>query len=58
VNIQSPSCLFLDANTNDPYCGIDHIEEGQQKFNIYNSLLSEFGGVGFEYGLPCHRLMR
>ncbi|MBS1487947.1 MAG: 2-oxoglutarate dehydrogenase E1 component [Bacteroidetes bacterium] len=41
---------FFDANTNEPYCGIDHIEDGQQKFNIYNSLLSEFGVLGFEYG--------
>lgn len=41
---------FFDANTNQPYCGIDHIQEGQQKFHIYNSLLSEFGVLGFEYG--------
>ncbi len=41
---------FFDANTNEPYCNIDHIEEGQLKFNIYNSLLSEFGVLGFEYG--------
>ncbi len=41
---------FFDANTNDPYCGLDHIEAGQQKFHIYNSLLSEFGVLGFEYG--------
>src|SRR5258706_1369166 len=41
---------FFDANTNDPYCGLDHIENGQRKFFIYNSLLSEFGVLGFEYG--------
>ncbi len=41
---------FFDANTNEPYCGIDHIQEGQQKFHIFNSLLSEFGVLGFEYG--------
>lgn len=41
---------FFDANTNEPYCCIDNIEKGQQKFNIYNSLLSEFGVLGFEYG--------
>jgi len=41
---------FFDANTNDPYCGLDHIEKGQRKFFIYNSLLSEFGVLGFEYG--------
>ncbi len=41
---------FFDANSNEPYCGIDHIQEGQEKFHIYNSLLSEFGVLGFEYG--------
>ena len=41
---------FFDANTNEPYCGLDNIEKGQLKFNIYNSLLSEFGVLGFEYG--------
>ncbi len=41
---------FFDSTTNEPYCGLDHIEEGQLKFHIYNSLLSEFGVLGFEYG--------
>src|SRR5690606_23006734 len=41
---------FFDANTNAPYCGLDNIQEGQKKFHIYNSLLSEFGVLGFEYG--------
>lgn len=41
---------FFDANTNAPYCGLDHIEKGQRKLHIYNSLLSEFGVLGFEYG--------
>lgn len=44
------SYLF-DAETNEPYCNLDHIDENQtQKFKIYNSLLSEFGVLGFEYG--------
>jgi 2-oxoglutarate dehydrogenase E1 component len=41
---------FFDTNTNEPYCGLDNIEKGQQKFHIFNSLLSEFGVLGFEYG--------
>lgn len=41
---------FFDANTNAAYCGLDHIEKGQRKIHIYNSLLSEFGVLGFEYG--------
>jgi 2-oxoglutarate dehydrogenase E1 component len=44
------SYLF-DAETNEPYCNLDHIEKNQkEKFKIYNSLLSEFGVLGFEYG--------
>ena len=43
------SYLF-DANTNEPYCNLDHIQKDQKKFNIYNSLLSEYGVMGFEYG--------
>lgn len=41
---------FFDANTNEPHCGLDHIEKGQKKLHIFNSLLSEFGVLGFEYG--------
>ncbi|MEM9296814.1 MAG: 2-oxoglutarate dehydrogenase E1 component [Bacteroidota bacterium] len=41
---------IFDANSNQPYCNLDHIEEGQERLRIYNSLLSEFGVLGFEYG--------
>jgi 2-oxoglutarate dehydrogenase E1 component len=41
---------FFDANTNEPYCGLDNIDKGQKRMHIYNSLLSEFGVLGFEYG--------
>jgi 2-oxoglutarate dehydrogenase E1 component len=41
---------FFDANTNEPYCGLDHIDKDQRSLHIYNSLLSEFGVLGFEYG--------
>lgn len=41
---------IFDANTNAPYCQLDHVEPGQRKLHIYNSLLSEFGVLGFEYG--------
>lgn len=41
---------FFDANTNEPYCGLDHIDKDQRELHIYNSLLSEFGVLGFEYG--------
>ena len=42
--------FFWDAVTNKPYCGLNNIEGVNRKFNIYNSLLSEFGVLGFEYG--------
>ena len=41
---------FFDANTNEPYCGLNNLDKNQTKFSIYNSLLSEFGVLGFEYG--------
>ena len=46
----SHSYLF-DANTNEAHSSLDYIKEGQkQHFRIFNSLLSELGVLGFEYG--------
>jgi 2-oxoglutarate dehydrogenase E1 component len=42
--------VLRDAQTNEPYSSLDFIAEGQEKFDIYNSLLSEFGVLGFEFG--------
>ncbi len=42
--------VLFDAETNEPYLNLNHIQEKQEKFKIYNSLLSEFGVLGFEYG--------
>ena len=41
---------FFDSKTNAPYCGLDNIQDDQEPFRIYNSLLSEYGVLGFEYG--------
>jgi 2-oxoglutarate dehydrogenase E1 component len=42
--------VLYDAETNEQYNRLDGIAENQGKFRIYNSLLSEFGVLGFEYG--------
>ena len=42
--------VLHDAETNQTYSSLDFIKEGQQKFQVYNSLLSEYGVLGFEYG--------
>jgi len=41
---------LFDSKTNEPYSNLDHVKEGQEPFRIYNSLLSEYGVLGFEYG--------
>ena len=40
----------FDEMTSEAYCGLDHIQEKQGQFSIYNSLLSEYAVLGFEYG--------
>lgn len=42
--------VLRDMNTNEPYNSLDHVEEGQEEFRIFNSLLSEYGAMGFEFG--------
>ncbi len=42
--------MVFDAETNKPYCFLCNIEKGQEEFKIFNSPLSEFGVLGFEYG--------
>ena len=42
--------VLHDAETNQTYSSLDFIQDDQQKFQIYNSLLSEYGVLGFEYG--------
>jgi len=42
--------VLRDEETNKGYNRLKNLQEGQQKFRIYNSLLSEYGVLGFEYG--------
>lgn len=42
--------VLHDSTNNQLYTPLDHIQDGQMPIQIYNSLLSEFGVLGFEYG--------
>jgi 2-oxoglutarate dehydrogenase E1 component len=42
--------ILRDENTNNEYSRLDHFTEMQAPFRIYNSLLSEYAVLGFEYG--------
>ncbi|TLV03617.1 2-oxoglutarate dehydrogenase E1 component [Dyadobacter luticola] len=42
--------VLRDVETNAAYSNLQHIQEGQGPFMIYNSLLSEYGVLGFEFG--------
>jgi 2-oxoglutarate dehydrogenase E1 component len=42
--------VFYDYETRERYIPLDHLAEDQAKFCVYNSLLSEFAVLGFDYG--------
>ncbi len=42
--------VLRDEETNKGYNRLNHFVEGQANFRVYNSLLSEYGVLGFEYG--------
>jgi 2-oxoglutarate dehydrogenase E1 component len=42
--------VLRDEVTDKFYNRLSHLGEGQGRFRIYNSLLSEYGVLGFEYG--------
>lgn len=42
--------VIYDENTNQEYNRLSGIQENQGSFRIYNSLLSEYAVLGFEYG--------
>ncbi len=42
--------VLYDENNNKQYNRLNHFQEDQLPFRIYNSLLSEYAVVGFEYG--------
>jgi 2-oxoglutarate dehydrogenase E1 component len=42
--------VLRDTISNEAYCNLNNIDKKQAKLEIYNSLLSEYGVLGFEYG--------
>jgi 2-oxoglutarate dehydrogenase E1 component len=42
--------VLRDEVNDRKYTRLNHFQENQEKFRIYNSLLSEYGVLGFEYG--------
>ncbi len=42
--------VFIDHENDKPYIPLQHMSPDQAKFDVYNSSLSEFGVLGFEYG--------
>ena len=42
--------IIRDEETNKGYNRLNHFTDDQAKMRIYNSLLSEYGVLGFEYG--------
>ncbi len=42
--------VLIDTETEQKYIPLQHLEAGQARYDVYNSLLSEAGVLGFEYG--------
>jgi len=42
--------LWTDQKTEKAYSPLQHLKKGQGRFDIYNSPLSEFAALGFEFG--------
>jgi 2-oxoglutarate dehydrogenase E1 component len=42
--------VLYDARTGEPYYPLDALRPGQARFMVYDSLLSEAGVLGFEFG--------
>ncbi len=47
--------VLIDKITGREWTPLHHLQEGQAKFWVYNSLLSEYAAMGFEYGYSVER---
>ncbi|QNT77680.1 2-oxoglutarate dehydrogenase E1 component [Entomobacter blattae] len=46
--------VLIDQKNQNEYMPLNNIAPGQASFEVYNSLLSEFGVLGFEYGYSLY----
>jgi 2-oxoglutarate dehydrogenase E1 component len=46
---------LVDRNTGDDYSPLKRLDNGKARFFVYDSLLSEFAAMGFEYGYSVAR---
>lgn len=42
--------VWIDQQTQAPYFSLHHLKEGQGRFDLINSPLSEYAALGFEFG--------
>jgi 2-oxoglutarate decarboxylase len=47
--------VLVDYNTSDTFTPLNHIRDDQEKLMIFDSLLSEYAVLGFEYGYSVAR---
>ncbi|WP_030170415.1 multifunctional oxoglutarate decarboxylase/oxoglutarate dehydrogenase thiamine pyrophosphate-binding subunit/dihydrolipoyllysine-residue succinyltransferase subunit [Streptomyces sp. NRRL S-813] len=47
--------VLIDRETGEEYTPLQYLAEDQARYNVYNSLLSEYAVMGFEYGYSLAR---
>ncbi|MFH8583292.1 multifunctional oxoglutarate decarboxylase/oxoglutarate dehydrogenase thiamine pyrophosphate-binding subunit/dihydrolipoyllysine-residue succinyltransferase subunit [Streptomyces celluloflavus] len=47
--------VLIDRETGEDYTPLLYLSEDQARFNVYDSLLSEYAAMGFEYGYSLAR---
>ena len=47
--------VLIDRHTGEDYTPLLYLSEDQARYNVYDSLLSEYAAMGFEYGYSLAR---
>src|SRR5690606_21297065 len=42
--------VVVDKTTSEPYSPLQNLEDAEGRFEVWNSALTEYAGLGFEYG--------